>query len=273
MNIKDFKSILIFSVAIVLGVFVAPAKATNISRVVDFEDLTLGPEEFYNGSDGAGGFTSQDAFFNNSFNSTFGSWSGWSYSNTSDTTTPGFMNQYSAFTGTGFGGTGNYGVAFTFNPGDAMIELPDGYSVDSVRITNTTYAVLSMLNGDQFAKKFGGVSGNDPDFFLLTINGLDDSNTSVGSVEFYLADYRFADNSQDFIVDDWSLVDLSPLNAATKLSFGLTSSDNHPQFGLNTPAYFALDNLILHKSVPESASNLGLLVLGAVGVGSMLKRK
>ncbi|NEO58475.1 MAG: hypothetical protein F6K54_38750 [Okeania sp. SIO3B5] len=42
MNIKDFKSVLIFSVAIVLGVFVAPAKAANISRVVDFEDLTLG---------------------------------------------------------------------------------------------------------------------------------------------------------------------------------------------------------------------------------------
>ncbi|NEP06842.1 MAG: DUF4465 domain-containing protein [Okeania sp. SIO2G4] len=90
----------------------------------------------------------QRPFFYNSFNSTFGSWSGWSYSNTSDTTKPGFKNQYSAFTGTGFGGTVNYGVAFTFNPGDAMIELPDGYSVDSVRITNTTYAVLSMLNGD-----------------------------------------------------------------------------------------------------------------------------
>ncbi|NEP08475.1 MAG: hypothetical protein F6K25_30205 [Okeania sp. SIO2G4] len=63
MNIKDFKSVLIVSVAIVLGVFVAPTKAANISRVVNFEDLTLGPEEFYNGSDGAGGFTSQDAFF------------------------------------------------------------------------------------------------------------------------------------------------------------------------------------------------------------------
>ncbi|NEP06841.1 MAG: DUF4465 domain-containing protein [Okeania sp. SIO2G4] len=125
----------------------------------------------------------------------------------------------------------------------------------------------------KFAKKFGGVSGNNPDFFLLTINGLDDSSTLVGSVEFYLADYRFADNSQDFIVGDWSLVDLSPLNAATKLSFALASSDNDPQFGLNTPPYFALDNLILHKSVPESASNLGLLVFGAVGVGSMLKHK
>ncbi|NER27259.1 MAG: DUF4465 domain-containing protein [Symploca sp. SIO1C4] len=221
---------------------------TSSFRVVDFEDLTLAPESFNNGSDGAGGFTSQDASFNNSFNSTFQSWSGWSYSNTSDTTTPGFINQYSAFTGTGFGGAGNYGIAFTFNPGDATIELPDGYELDSARITNTTYAALSMLNGDQFAKQFGGPSGNDPDFFLLTITGLDDSNTSVGTVDFYLADYRFADNSQDFIVDDWNLVDLSSLNEATKLSFALTSSDNDPVFGLNTPAYFALDDLILIDS-------------------------
>lgn len=250
MNIKDLKSVLIISVAIILGVFVAPTQATSIPIVVNFEDLPLEAEEFYNGSDGAGGFTSEDAFFNNSYDPESESWSGWSYSNTSDTETPGSDNQYSAFTGTGFGGMGNYGVAFTFNPGDAMIELPDGYSVDSVRITNTTYAALSMLNGDHFAKKFGGDSGDDPDFFLLTINGLDNSNTSVGSVEFYLADYRFADNSQDFIVDDWSLVDLSPLNAATKLSFALTSSDNDPQFGLNTPAYFALDDLTLHQSVP-----------------------
>jgi hypothetical protein len=28
-----------------------------------------------------------------------------------------------------------------------------------------------MLNGDSFAKKFGGASGNDPDFFKLTIIG------------------------------------------------------------------------------------------------------
>ncbi len=31
--------------------------------VIDFEDLTLSPNSFYNGSDGAGGFTSRGAFF------------------------------------------------------------------------------------------------------------------------------------------------------------------------------------------------------------------
>lgn len=127
----------------------------------------------------AGGFTSQGAFFNNNYNPTFQSWSGWSYSNTTDTTTPGFLNQYSAYTGGGFNGSSNYGVAFTFAPGSAYIDLPTGLSAKSARITNTTYAALSILNGDQFAKKFGGASGNDPDFFLFNITGLDAANQQI----------------------------------------------------------------------------------------------
>lgn len=245
-------------------------------QVVDFEDLTLPPESFYNGSNGAGGFTSRGAYFNNSYNPTFGSWSGWSYSNTTNTTTPGFTNQYSAYTGGGFNGSSNYGVAYTFSPGDAYIDLPTGFSAQSARITNTTYAALSILNGDQFAKKFGGASGNDPDFFRLTIRGLDASNATVGTVDFYLADYRFQDNSQDYLVDTWELVDLSSLAGAERLSFAVTSSDIGP-FGLNTPAYFALDNLTLvpsnAASVPEHSSTLGLLALGALGAVSVLKRK
>ena len=211
--------------------------------VIDFEDLTLSPNSFYNGSDGAGGFTSRGAFFSNSYNPTYQSWSGWSYSNTTDTTTPGFTNQYSAITGGGFDGpNSNYGVAFTFNPGDAYINLPTGKTPKSIRITNTTYAVQSMLNGDQFAKKFGGVSGNDPDFFLLTITGLNNANQVIGTVNFYLADYRFTDNSQDYILTQWQRINLSGLSGATKLSFMLTSSDNGP-YGMNTPAYFAADYL------------------------------
>jgi hypothetical protein len=132
-----------------------------------------------------------------------------------------------------------------------------------------------MLNGDQFAKKFGGASGDDPDFFLLTITGLDASNQSVGSVDFYLADYRSSDNSLDYIVDTWESVDLSGLEGATRLSFAVTSSDIG-QFGLNTPAYVALDNLVLEsregKAVPENFSLLSILALGALGIGLKLKR-
>lgn len=260
--------------SLILGlVTIAPPPVS--AQVVDFEDLSLAPNSFYNGADAAGGFTSRGAFFNNNYNSTFNSWSGWSYANTTDTTTPGFTNQYSAYTGGGFNGSRNYGVAFTFSPGDAYIDLPTGLSPQSVQITNTTYAALSILNGDQFAKKFGGVSGNDSDFFKLTITGLDQQGTVIDNVNFYLADYRFTDNSQDYLVDTWETVDLSSLTNATRLSFAVTSSDIG-SFGLNTPAYFALDNLVLSPSnstsIPNNSSVSSLLAFSVLGSVLIWKR-
>jgi hypothetical protein len=114
-----------------------------------------------------------------------------------------------------------------------------------------------MRNGDAFAKKFGGVTGDDPDWFKLTIIGLDGVGAQIGSVEFYLADFRFADNGQDYIVEDWTFVDLSSLGAVRGLDFALESSDTAFGF-LNTPSYFALDDIAV---VPEPASG-ALLALG-----------
>ena len=230
--------------------------------VVDFEDLPLEPESFYNGADEAGGFASGGAFFNNTFTDFgggFTSWSGWSYSNITDNTTPGFMNQYSAIPGTGADGSSNYAVAFTFDPGDSAINMPASTIPQSMLITNTTYAYLAMLNGSQFSKVFGGEKGDDPDFFLLTITGLDSIGGTTGTIDFYLADYRFEDNGVDYLVDSWTEVDLTSLDGAATLSFGLTSSDVG-QFGMNTPAYFAIDNLHV---VPEPTT-IALLVLGGL---------
>lgn len=207
----------------------------------------LPPESFNNGADGAGGFVSAGLQFNNSYNETFGSWSGWSYANTTDTTTAGFGNQYSAIAGGGAAGSSTYAVATAF-PGSLTPTVTREPSREadfqSLSITNTTYAALSMREGDAFAKKFGGESGDDPDWFLLTIEGFDSEEQSVGMVDFYLADYRFDDNSLDYIVDQWTTVDISSLSEATELAFSLSSSDVG-DFGMNTPAYFALDNVVL----------------------------
>lgn len=216
---------------------------------------------FYNGSDLAGGYTSAGFFFENSFNTDFSSWSGWAYSTTTDTTTSGFTNQYSAYSGGGYGDS-IYAVGYA--PSPIVIDLPTGVDQPvSVRLTNVTYPALSMENGDAFAKQFGGPSGDDPDFLLLTIEGLDATDSSLGTVDFYLADYRFADNSLDTLVDSWQLVDLSTLgDGVASLSFSLTGSDVG-MFGLNTPAYFALDAL---SAIPEPA-HLSLVVgLGLIFV-------
>ena len=215
--------------------------AASFAQLADFENLGLATNQYLNGSDGSGGFDSGNFFFPNNYNSQWGSWSGWAVSTMTDTQTPGFENQYSAITGSGADGSATYAVSFV--AGHSSIDMTSGQTSPlSVQVTNSTYAYLSMLNGDAFAKKFGGADGNDPDWFLLTIKAYKNGQPLPDSIDFYLADYRFDDNSQDYIVDQWTTIDLSTFGEADSLSFSLSSSDVG-DFGMNTPAYFCLDNL------------------------------
>lgn len=208
-----------------------------------FENFGLAPGAFLNGSDGSGGFASGNAFLPNNYNPDFESWEPWAISATTDTQTPGFFNQYSAITGGGAAGSLAYAVAYCFGGCAIRLQGPAaGGLAEGLYLTNSTYAYLSMLNGDAFSKKFGGETGDDPDFFLLTIKKYLNGEPGSDSVNFYLADYRFTDNSQDYIVDDWAFVDLRPLGNADSLWFRLSSSDIGV-FGMNTPAYFCMDNL------------------------------
>jgi hypothetical protein len=239
------------------------------AAIVTFEDLTLSPNSFFNGGPvtNSNGWSSGGATFGNSYNSSFGGfWNGFSYSNVNDTTTPGFGNQYAAYSGTGFGGSGNYAVAYSGS--QAFVNLPTGTVAQSVYLTNTTYAALSMLNGDMFAKKFGGLTGNDPDFFDITITGyggLGATGLVTGSTTFRLADYTFSDNSLDYIRDTWELVDLTPVGSALSLGFSWASSDTSGAF-INTPTYFAMDHLTV---IPEPSAVLSSLL----GLGILLRRK
>lgn len=229
--------------------------------VIDFEDLPLDPDSFYNGADNAGGFTSQGTFFNNSFTDfgDFTIWDGWSLSNQTDITTPGFGNQFSAYHLPDGGGDNSQNFAVSFGSPGSFINLPAEMQIQSLRVTNTTYVALDMKSGSAFSKKFGGLSGNDPDFFKLTIIGHQGGETGsvVGTVDFFLADFSPTDNSQDYIIDQWTTVDLTSLSGADTLTFALESSDTGA-FGMNTPAYIAIDNLTL-SAVPEPSSVITML--------------
>ncbi|MDC0935705.1 DUF4465 domain-containing protein [Pirellulales bacterium] len=230
---------------------------------IDFEELPLVAGDFYNGSDQASGFTSRHTEFNNRYDD-FGSdccWNGWSYSQTTDATTPGAENQYSAYPGAGASGSPRYGIAFSgHDAGGGIIPeitLPSTVEPVSADVANSTYAALSMRDGDGFAKKFGGASGNDPDWFRLTIEGRNSNEELVGEVVFFLADFHFSDSADDFIRDDWTTVDLAPLAGlgVRKLAMRLTSTDAGP-LGMNTPAYVALDNLVLDVTAEPGDFNL-----------------
>ncbi len=226
-----------------LTTFLCLASLIGLAQTLsDFETHPVLADSFLNGSDMSGGFEDGNIFLPNSFNPEFNSWSGWAISSQADTLTPGFMNQHSVITGSGYDGSSNFAVFFSSDP--RILELRNeaiGNPVEGFYITNNTYGYLSMRDGDSFAKKFGGVTGADPDYFLLTIKGYHDGELVADSVDFYLADYRFDDNTQDYIVKDWTYVDLLSLGPVDSLQFSLSSTDNG-MFGMNTPAYFVMDN-------------------------------
>lgn len=250
--------------------------------VVTFEDLTLPPNSHYTGSDGLGGFTSNGVFFENTYDAGFGYWSsGFIYSNSNDSTTAGFTNDYSAITGAGVNGGGNYALNYYGN-----IDFISPKVVSSIAITNSTFAYLSMLNGDDFAKKFGDTINangendgtNGEDFFRLRILGRDQNSNITDSVIVYLADYRFSDNSQDYILKEWLTVDLTALGAIQFLEFELSSSDIG-SWGMNTPAYFALDNIVYgNLALAENATQLtvypnpttGVIHIGQQGIATLM---
>jgi hypothetical protein len=260
------------------------ASMTRVEAAVStFDDLPLAPNSFYFPATSTN-FVSGPATYNHHYepNSLAPGccWTGWTYSDMTDTTTPGFENQYSAYPGSGVSSSTNYGVAFlgggVGDPSPAVVTTaPVTFATPGVvtgaYFTNTTYTALSMRDGYFNAKKFGGDSGNDPDFFELIITGKDAAGNSTGTVDFFLADFRFADNSKDYIVTTWTPVDLSSLGAVKQLTFGLVSSDNDPMFGMNTPAYFAMDNLTT-AAVPEPSSIVLLLSGLAVMIGIVRRR-
>lgn len=218
-------------------------KTANAQTVSTFESLNLTPNSYWDGAASPGGatFTDGNAVFPNVYDSSFFYWaSGWAYSNMQDSITSGFTNNYSAITAAGFNGSNNYAVG-NLNPIINLNATAIGKVVNGFYVTNTTFAALSMRDGDAFAKKFGGITGNDPDWYKLTIIKWFGGAMTNDSVEFYLADYRFVNNAQDYIIKTWQWVDLTSLGNVDSLQMTLSSSDMG-SFGMNTPAFFCIDN-------------------------------
>lgn len=245
-----------------------PATAT----VVDFEDLSLAANSYEYGANLKGSFTSASAVFNNFVDPVYGSWEGWAYSNQTDSATPGFGNQYSAYLLPlgDTSSTNQFGIAFTtpYTIPDVHVVLPAGQRATSIDLTNMTWPALIIQDGDpyNYARQF--VAG---DWFKVTISGQDGNGNSVGTpVDFFLADYRGILGAPDILVHQWMTVDLSSLGDARVLVFTQDSTDKGGN-GVNTPTYVAVDNLVL-AAVPEPATWL-LAMLGSAFFMLVVRRR
>lgn len=250
--------------ALMIGLVLVAGAVAQADVVAPFDDFALAPGSHYAGEDMAGGFATGGLFFWNAFHDegTYTWWEGSAVSNETDTTTSGPTNQFSAFAGSGHESV-NFGVA-TWNN---SVELPIPTQVSGLYVTNTTYAALSMLLGDFFVDPFGGLDGSVEDWFMLKVTGKDTAGSVTGVVDFYLADYRFADSAEDYVVDTWEWVDLTSLGSnVSRLEFSWDASQRD-DWGVLVPQYVAIDDLTV-AAVPEPA---GLLLLGLAGV--LLRRR
>lgn len=225
-----------------MNVSVSGNDVTVTVGTATFDDVTLGANGYWQGESGDNEMFSGGWFFTNYYMPEYSFWGGFTASNHTDMSQSGLNAQYTAATGAGYDGSTQYGVAYCMGV-QCDVYASDGiaHTVTGCYVTNNLWAYQNMHDGDATATAFGGTTGNDPDWFKLTATGKNASGQTVGTAEFYLADYRFENNDDDYILNTWEWFDLSTLGAVHTISFSLSSSKNNSG-GMITPAYFCIEN-------------------------------
>ncbi|MCD7935226.1 MAG: DUF4465 domain-containing protein [Tannerellaceae bacterium] len=169
-----------------------------------------------------------------------------------------YMNQLSVYAGnlgtnTGGGYDDNYfAVVFGYEDPTNYIYAPsvdfaDGGSATfvSMKVCNTVYARSVMKYGN----RFGGTGTAGPlgegDYLRIEVRGYRGDSIEVRQYV-YLADFvnKKPDGTYPGVIEGWQDVTFSSeFSEITKLEFNIQGTDTDPVYGLNTPAYFAMDNL------------------------------
>ena len=225
------KSILML--AALAAVFAACSKSDKSGAdenfVATFEEAEISPEkldsEFF--LDSTGTFQSGNFIFKQTSMPGYHSCN--VVSNHTDTTFVDWNDAWKSAAGGAYEGN-NYVVWNLDYYGADTIKLVQPGKVPGFYVTNCIYSYSSMKYGDEIA--------GDPfatgDKFMLTITGVRNGE-KTSSVDFYLA-------KADKILNEWTYVELNTLNEVDGLIFSLSGSRTG-DYGLNTPAYFAFDNL------------------------------
>jgi hypothetical protein len=145
--------------------------------------------------------------------------------------------------------------------------------ISHILVGNTTYTYLALTYGDVYGTAAapvanpnipnptirgvwytyvpGGVTKFDKankDYYRIIAKGYK-SGTQTGSIKFDLACKGSNDEhpAWDYIVDDWYKFDLTALGTVDKVVFNVESSDIDQNGNIRTPAWFALDGILLKK--------------------------
>lgn len=230
----------IYSFLLLMAAATFSASAAN--DIITFEDNELPAEGVYYGEDEAGQIEMGAFLFLNYFDAGYSSWNGFALSRTTSNAFNSYADQYNSCTGGGYqsssflmGYYSEYNYWMEEQAPAIMKADASAFEPASVMITNSANALKSMLNGDDYAKKFTA-----EDWLKVTFTGYDDDYEETGVVDFYLA-------KDGNIVSDWQKVDLTELGMCTMVEITMDCTDKSYGF-MNTPAYFCLDNFEVKSS-------------------------
>ncbi|MHB8260839.1 MAG: T9SS type A sorting domain-containing protein [Bacteroidia bacterium] len=243
-------------------IFNSPKAEAQTTQISTFESvvLTSNHHTVYNDSTGGGGFTSRNAYFPTQWDTTYKYWSGgWAASAFYDSSTAGASNLYGCAAYKGYSSSNTFAVGTT--AGNLIFKMTDsliGKTVSGMYVCNSTYAYKSMKYGDSFEPAFTALN---KDWFKLTIKKYYGGALTTDSSEIYLADFRYTDTTQNYILKTWMWADLSSLGNTDSLAFYLHSTQNGT-YGMNTPAFFCIDNLTLSTAQTTSINQFTIYDLG-----------
>jgi len=213
-----------------------------LTMTVDFEELELASSSYWNGSDLSGGFNSGNIYFPNNYVENGAYWSGFAYSNMKDVTTASYSNQYSCIAGSGAGGSDTYAILYSWASDTMQFNVAE--KISNIAFCNSTWAYQVMKNGDStFAiEKMGGVDGSNPDYFMLVVKGLDESDATIGILDLYLADFDTSRVTSGYVSNAWTNVDLSAWGYISKLVFSFETNVAN-EYGPLIPTYVCIDDI------------------------------
>ncbi len=238
------KNLKIFAIALVGMAVLASCDNKNKETVsvATFENISLGADSINSYSTpNVYGWVSGDFGFTTGYSNTYGDYY-YNFVVTSQKSNAfsNYTDQYHSAPGGAAAGN-NYVVAYQETEGyestgssldityaKALAVIPGTY------VTNTAYTASVIQNGNAYARAF---STDNNDYLKLTFTGYL-AGVKMGSVDFYLADFR---DGKSIIIKQWTYVDLTDLLIVDKISCKLESTDKG-EFGINTPTYFCLDN-------------------------------
>ena len=117
------------------------------------------------------------------------------------------------------------------------------FLIGEIEVCNTSYVYGSIINGNSFTTPLPESNG----WFKVLAYGYDAEGkiTNGGRpVEYVICNYG-SNSPRKIIDDDWEDWNLSQLGEVNRIVFNFIGSDTG-EYGLNTPAYIALDNIEIY---------------------------